>query len=125
MPEHEPVSNVFLFSGREVFWIAILLVIAAFAIGVKGCLNKAEYSMTREPAKPYLVPVNTASLLELESIPGIGPVGAKSIIEYRSTVGRIDSVEILALASGLSIQQAKPILKYITFDNPESPGNAR
>lgn len=47
------------------------------------------------------VNLNTATQAELESLKGIGPAKAKSIIEYRSKNGPFKSVDDLANISGI------------------------
>jgi competence protein ComEA len=45
--------------------------------------------------------LNRATAAQLDSLPGIGPVTAQRILDYRSKVGRINSVEELKKISGL------------------------
>jgi competence protein ComEA len=48
-----------------------------------------------------LLNVNTASATELEQLPGIGPVLARSIVEYRENVGVFTEVDDLLLVPGI------------------------
>ena len=45
--------------------------------------------------------LNRATIAQLDTLPGIGPVTAQRILDYRSKVGRINSVEELKKISGL------------------------
>ena len=45
--------------------------------------------------------INRATLAQLDTLPGIGPVTAQRIIDYRAKVGRINSLDELKKISGL------------------------
>jgi competence protein ComEA len=45
--------------------------------------------------------LNRATAAQLDNLPGIGPVTAQRILDYRSKVGRINSVDELKKISGL------------------------
>ena len=47
------------------------------------------------------VNINTANQTELESLPGIGPVKAKAILEYRKKNGGFKSVKELTRVDGI------------------------
>lgn len=47
------------------------------------------------------VNINTATVSELETLPGIGPAKAQAIIEYRTQFGPFSSVEELINVSGI------------------------
>lgn len=52
-------------------------------------------------AQPALIDLNRASAAELETLPGVGPVLAQRIIDYRMTRGRFTSVDELREVSGI------------------------
>lgn len=58
--------------------------------------------------------INTASARELEQIPGIGPVTAQAIIEWRKENGRYRSVEELLNVSGIGEKTLASIREYVT-----------
>src|ERR671919_1050637 len=63
---------------------------------------------------PALVDINTADQLALETIPGIGPVKAAAILEYRESVGRFDSVEELLDVTGIGPATLESMRAYVT-----------
>ncbi len=48
-----------------------------------------------------MVDLNTATLADLETLPGIGPVLAQRILDWRTANGRFSSVDELREISGL------------------------
>jgi len=48
-----------------------------------------------------LVELNSATLAQLDGLPGVGPVLAQHIVDWRSAHGRFDSVEQLKNVSGI------------------------
>ena len=50
---------------------------------------------------PTLVNINTATQAELETLPGIGPVSAQAIIEYRNVNGPFANIDMLIEVPGI------------------------
>ena len=71
-------------------------------------------SMNSEDDGSYLIPsqglvnINTATLEQLDTLPGIGPVTAHDIIDYRTAHGPFASIEHLMDVSGIG---------SVTFEN--------
>jgi len=60
--------------------------------------------------------LNQATLAQLDTLPGIGPVTSQRIIDYRKKVGRINSVDELKKISGLGgakFEEIKPLLRVL------------
>jgi len=54
--------------------------------------------------KEELVNINSATLEELQSLPGVGPSTAQKIIDYRLQVNRFETIEELMNVSGIGEQ---------------------
>jgi len=60
------------------------------------------------------VNLNSATQEELESLPSIGPVLAKRIIEYRNQKGRFETIEEVKQVHGIGNKIFEKIRNYIT-----------
>ncbi len=67
------------------------------------------------PGAIALVNVNTADQPTLETIPGIGPVTATAIIDWRTQSGPFGSVEQLLEVSGIGPATLESIRPYVTI----------
>ena len=70
------------------------------------------------PAKP--VDLNSASVEQLQQVPGIGPATAKSIINFREKSGPFRRVEDLLAIRGISKQALERMRPYVTVSAPET-----
>jgi len=65
------------------------------------------------PPASSLLDVNRAGAKEFESLPGIGPVLAQRVIEYRTTVGRFHTIDDLRAVKGIGpkiFERIKPLV---------------
>ncbi len=62
-----------------------------------------------------LININTASNKELEALPGIGPVTAQRIVEYRQKFGGFKSKEEVLKVSGIGPKKFAAIKDKITI----------
>ena len=62
-----------------------------------------------------IVNINTANLKELETLPGVGPVIAQNIIEYRNRNGSFKKKEELKNVTGIGEKKYEEISKFISI----------
>jgi len=68
-----------------------------------------------------LVDINTASVEELDKLPGIGPTTAQKIIAYRDENGPFASIEDIVLVSGIGPATYEDIKDLITVGDQVAP----
>ena len=68
-----------------------------------------------EPAIDNKISINTASLEELQTLPGIGESKAKAIIEYRKPNGGFKEIEEIKNISGIGDSTFEKFKEYITL----------
>lgn len=68
------------------------------------------------------IDINSATVDELLSLHGIGPVRAKAIIEYRDSVGGFKSVEEIINVKGIGPATFEKIKDQISVAKPQLPG---
>ena len=71
---------------------------------------------TPTPNRPPVVHVNDANLDELDSLPGIGPSLAQTIIDYRTENGSFTSLEDLDNVPGIGPSKLEAIRDWVVFD---------
>jgi comEA protein len=70
------------------------------------------------PTQP--VNINTATIAQLETLPGIGPNTAKSIVDFRNRSGPFQRVEDLLAIKGISKTKLEKLRPYVTV-GPTAP----
>jgi competence protein ComEA len=71
--------------------------------------------------KPALVNLNTATAVELEVLPGVGPKVAARIVEYRKTKGPFKKIEELMNVQGIGEKAFLKIRAQITVAGKADP----
>ena len=60
------------------------------------------------------IPLNTASVDELDTLPGIGPKTAQAIVEYRESHGKFTSAEELLQVRGIGRKKLDALRPHVT-----------
>ena len=67
-----------------------------------------------DPTEPLMVNINTATVQELEALPGIGPTLAQRIVDYRREHGPFQAPESLIHVKGIGEGTLEDLLDLIT-----------
>lgn len=91
--------------------ITVLLVINVVSYVRRENLKKSYVILVEEEA--IQISINEADVDELTELPGIGPVLARRIIEYRNQNGLLEKLEDLKRVKGVGDNLYQKILPYI------------
>ena len=83
---------------------------------VGGNRLQSSKSVARKITADNPLDINRATLAQLDTLPGIGPVTAQRIIDYRNKVGRINALDELKKISGLGgakFEEVKSLLRVM------------
>jgi competence ComEA-like helix-hairpin-helix protein len=94
---------------RRCSWGFFLLMLLTGAV--------ATVAQKKPPTKP--IDINTASIEQLQQLPGIGPVMAKSIFDFRKKSGPFHRPEDLLSIRGISENRYKAIAPYVVVSPPK------
>ena len=121
--------------GSTMILLVITAMIVAFTAGMLLGRNYSKHPVTVQPViteyvssnsaavaaagtnSSGLININTASSVLLDTLPGIGPVLAERIIEYRETNGPFAAVEDLGNVEGIGSKTLLEILNLITVED--------
>jgi len=103
--------------SRTGFVAFALLTAAVLRFWADGSSPPLRYEVA-PPVRPAKVSINQADQATLESLPGIGPVLAKRIIEDRRRNGPYGRPEDLLRVSGLGQTRVDGMTSDIRFDTP-------
>lgn len=70
---------------------------------------------TAAPQVPLVVNINTADQAQLETLPGIGPVKAQAILDWRAAHGRFTDAAQLLEVKGIGEKTLEKLLPYVVL----------
>ncbi len=79
-----------------------------------ACSTRLEHEPHRADHTPDAININTATVAELERLPGVGPKTAAAMIEHREKYGPFRRLEHLMLIRGISetrFLEMRPLLR--------------
>jgi competence protein ComEA len=96
--------------------LKLSVIILAAAYGVNGCRRAPAVVAPPAPAVAAAsqLDLNTATVAELERLPGVGPQTAVRIVAHRETYGAFRRVEHLLLVRGLSEARLRQMQPFVT-----------
>lgn len=74
----------------------------------------ADTAETAQMVQGQPLNINTASIVELLSLPGIGPTLAERIVEHRQQTGRFTTVDDLQSVKGINKKKFEKLKPYIS-----------
>jgi competence protein ComEA len=95
---------------KKIFCLGMILWSLALSVPVQV---QVAVAAEQEVATVQSVNINTATLTELEALPGIGPVSAQRIIDHRTERGPFSSVDQLVEVKGIgekSLEKIRPLV---------------
>ena len=92
--------------------IAVRALLSLFLLAILQAALASGHKPKVPPSKP--IDINVASSDELQELPGIGPVIAQRIIDYRKKSGPFRRVEDLIAVRGISDKRFAKIKPYVT-----------
>jgi competence ComEA-like helix-hairpin-helix protein len=99
---------------RRRFWLRRLfgwVMVMAICPGVGIARTQEKAKKLPPPSKPF--DLNTANYDQLHSLPGVGPVTAQRILDYRKKSGPFLRVEDLLAVRGISAGRLEKIRQYV------------
>lgn len=102
---------------RRIMMISIIgfFVLLGVVINNRSVVENMDSQRENRKTLEFPIDINSASEKDLERLPMIGPVKAKSIVEYREKNGSFESMEDLTKVSGIGEKTLKRIKDYITI----------
>ena len=113
LERREQATLAVLLGGFCVFLIVFLLTSAdVFSTPPRKKLNVQHLDAASADVIEYFVDINTATVPELQLLPGIGEVTATKIVEERQRNGRFRNVEDLRRVHGIGLKKVHSLKPF-------------
>ena len=99
-----------------------LLLAALLLCGSLAAAGAGESKKKQPPAKP--LDLNTATIEQLQQLPGIGPTTASAIVRFREKSGPFRRVEDLLAIRGITKRKLEKLRPYVAVA-PPAPAKSR
>ena len=100
-------------------FLTLFLLFSVFYFWQRSVTNSGLIDFDDMPSRPaeFVVNINTAPWQEFALLPGIGPVLAKQIIEYRDQNGQFESLENLKEVRGIGEGKLTAMRHYLVCNS--------
>jgi len=93
------------------------------AIAVDSAIPPAGVSKARTGSnRPQRVDLNRATAADFDQLPGVGPVLARRMVDYRKSVGRFQAVEDLRAVKGFGKKKLERLKPFVTVAPAQDEG---
>jgi competence protein ComEA len=100
---------------KKVNAVALILLALSIAMPTTFSMAAADQDTTTSQAITAKININSASLAQLQKLPGVGPVTASKIEAYRNENGAFSQVEELTKIKGIGSVTLEKMKPYITI----------
>lgn len=103
--------------SRVVFLLCWIFFAALWAPGA--------LAQKKAPATP--IDISTATVAQLQQLPGVGPTMANAIVQFRKKSGPFERIEDLLAIRGITSRRLERLRPYLTISKPApvKPGAAK
>jgi comEA protein len=109
----------------ERFSVCVFVFALAFLFFAQAAAAQPQPANAAQKKNPPAHPLdlNSATIEQLEQVPGIGPKTAQAIVDFRRKSGAFRHVDDLLAIKGISQRKMEMIRPYVTVTHPAAKPN--